>query len=159
MKTRLISVMVAGLMLWGCSHSVFEDKAAESEWQTNFEEATKAAKESGKYIFVNFSGSDWCGWCIRLDKEVLSKQVFSDYAKDSLVLVELDFPKRKPQSDELKKQNSGLMKTYGVSGFPTVLILSPQGDVVARTGYRRGGAEDYVKYLEGVIDKHKADKE
>jgi len=124
-------------------------------WVTDFEAASKQAKEEGKYMLLDFTGSDWCGWCIKLDKEVFSKSAFKDFAKENLIAVELDFPRRKEISDETKKQNEALAQKYGIRGFPTILILSPEGELVQKTGYRKGGADAYVKHIEEIIAKHK----
>ena len=124
-------------------------------WTENFDEALAQAKESKKFVLVNFSGSDWCGWCKKLDREMFSKKEFKDFAKSNLVCVLLDFPRQKPQSKKQKEANQALMEKYAVQGFPTVLLFSPQGDMVAKTGYEPGGAEAYVKHLQGLIDQHK----
>jgi len=102
-------------------------------------------------MLLDFTGSDWCGWCIKLKKEVFTKAAFKKYADAELVLVELDFPRNKPQSQEIKEQNEALAKKYGIRGFPTIVLLSPEGELVGKTGYRRGGAEAYVKHLEELI--------
>ena len=125
-------------------------------WETDFQKASASAKESGKYLLLDFSGSDWCGWCIKLEKEVFKKSVFKKYAKDNLVCVLLDFPKNKKQSKKLKKQNAELAKTYGIRGYPTVIVLSPDGELVDKTGYKKGGPKVYVKHLIEIIAKHKA---
>lgn len=120
-------------------------------WMTDFDAAkTKAASED-KPMLVDFTGSDWCGWCIKLDKEVFSKKEFKDYAEENLVLVEIDFPRGKEQSAELKAQNQALAQKYGVRGFPTILMLDADGEVIEKTGYRRGGAEKYVEHLKGLL--------
>jgi len=128
-------------------------KPAEVKWLTNFAAAREVAKKENKFLFVDFSGSDWCGWCIKLHKEVLSQKEFLDYAKDNLVLVLIDFPRKSAQTPEEKQQNNALADQYKVDGFPTVLLLSPEGKVIARTGYRRGGAAAYVKYLQATLKR------
>ncbi len=130
-----------------------EAKAAEAEleWITDFEKAKETAKKLKRPMLVDFTGSDWCGWCIKLDKEVFSKDEFKEYAKDNLVLVELDFPNRKKQSDALKAQNKALAKKYGIRGYPTILLLDADGKELARTGYQRGGPEKYVKHLQKLL--------
>lgn len=130
--------------------------AAEAvEWETDFAKASARAKESGRYILLNFSGSDWCGWCVKLDKEVFSTEGFRTYADRNLVAVLLDFPRRKAIDRELKKQNEELRGRYGVRGFPTVIILSPDGELVGRTGYRPGGQEKYTEHLDEMIGGHR----
>jgi thioredoxin-related protein len=151
MKKALVIGMMAGLVISCCLEA-----GAASGWATDFEKAAKAAKKSRKYMLLDFSGSDWCGWCVRLDKEVFSKAVFKKFGKKSLVLVMLDFPKHKPQSDKLKKQNRELMKKYGVRGFPTVILLSADGELVGKTGYRKGGPKKYIEHLRDLVKTYKA---
>lgn len=128
----------------------------ELKWTTDFEAASAEAKQTGKYMLLDFSGSDWCSWCLKLDAEVFQKKAFYDYATENLVCVLLDFPRGKSQPEELKAQNNKLMKRYSVRGFPTVVILNPDAELVDITGYRRGGAQKYVDYLKGVIADYKS---
>ena len=121
--------------------------AAEGLWQTDFKAAQAQAKAEKKYLLVDFTGSDWCGWCIKLHNEVFDKVPFKAEAPKQFVLVELDFPHEKEQSDELKKQNKELADKFKIRGFPTVLVLDAEGQLVARTGYRDGGPESYLKHL------------
>lgn len=120
-------------------------------WLTDFNKALEQAKAKKLPILADFSGSDWCGWCIKLDKEVFSKQKFKDYAKENFVLFLADFPRRKKQDAKIKKQNAGLAKKYGIRGFPTVLIISSEGKVLAKTGYRRGGPAAYIEHLKKIV--------
>lgn len=116
-------------------------------WLTDFQQAKKEAKEKNLPILVDFSGSDWCGWCIKLDKEVFSQPEFIDYAKKNFVLLLLDFPKENKQDKKTKIQNAELAQKYNVSGFPTVLILDAEGNFLKQTGYVQGGVENYIKHL------------
>jgi len=122
-------------------------------WMTDFEAAQAKAAEKGKPMLLDFTGSDWCGWCIKLKKEVFSKKTFKDYAESELVLVEVDFPRGKKQSDALKAQNEALAEKYGIRGFPTIVLLSPEGKLIGKTGYRPGGAEAYVAHLKEALAK------
>ncbi|MGJ8649263.1 MAG: thioredoxin family protein [Opitutaceae bacterium] len=123
-------------------------------WMTDFEAAKAKAKAENKPMLLDFTGSDWCGWCIKLDREVFSQDAFKEYANASLVLVELDFPSKKiKQSEELVKQNKALAEKYGIRGYPTILILSPEGKLVEKTGYQRGGAEVYVEHIKEIVGK------
>ena len=124
---------------------------AEKGWLTNIDDAKKIAKTHKKLILLEFTGSDWCGWCIKLDEEVFSQAAFKAYADESLVLVELDFPRDNDQSQALKSQNQALAEKYKVRGFPTILILSPEGKLLEKTGYKRGGAEAYVQHLKDIL--------
>ena len=132
--------------------------ASGKQWMTDMDAAMKLSAKTGKPILADFSGSDWCGWCIKLDKEVFSKKIFKDFAKENLILVLLDFPSRKPITAKLKKQNGALAKKYRISGYPTVLLLDSKGKVIVKTGYRRGGPQKYVNFLKSKIPAKKAKK-
>lgn len=128
-------------------------------WITDFEKAKATAKEQSKPIIIDFSGSDWCGWCIKLDKEVFQKQAFKDYAKDHFVLMLADFPSDKSkQSPEVIKQNEKLAKEFGVRGFPTVFVLAADGSIIGKTGYQAGGPEAYLMHIKKIIADGKAKK-
>ncbi len=142
------------IALLGCAAWVTVATAA-TGWEDDFAKALERAQKENKHVLVDFSGSDWCGWCMKLDEEVFSKKAFKDYAKDNLVLVLLDFPRRKELPKKTREQNEELLKKYGVRGFPTVLILSPKGEEIARTGYKPGGAEAYVEHLKKLIGEAK----
>ena len=120
-------------------------KNAEAVWFASWDKAAVAAKESGKPILADFTGSDWCGWCIRLDDEVFATQEFGAWARQNVILLKLDFPHQKEQDAELKKQNSSLAQKYGIRGFPTVLFLDAEGTPLGKAGYLPGGP---CKWLE-----------
>ncbi len=143
MKKLLIAVVS---LFWFASFAL-----AGEGWLTDFEAAKKLAAEKGLPILADFSGSDWCGWCVRLDKEVFSQPEFKAYANDNLVLFLADFPNRTPQSDELKAQNEMLYRQYGIRGFPTVLLLNADGSVINKTGYQAGGAAAYVEHIKELL--------
>ncbi len=117
---------------------------------TDFAKAKAAARSGDKLMLVDFTGSDWCGWCIKLSKEVFSKNEFKKYAEQNLVLVEIDFPRRKTQTDAVKVQNEKLAADYGIEGFPTVLVLDADGKKVGELGYMEGGAEAFIAELEKI---------
>ena len=96
--------------------------------------------------------SDWCGWCIRLAEEVFSQDLFKKYAEENLVMLKLDFPRNIAQSDELKQQNSMLQRQFGIQGYPTIVLVDEEGKEIARTGYRPGGAADYVSHLKELLN-------
>ena len=126
--------------------------AVAGEWGTDWEAAKAQAQKEKKPILINFTGTDWCGWCIRLDKEVFSKEDFKKYAKEHLVLMEVDFPRKKEQSAELKAQNKKLDKEYKVEGYPTIYLLDSKGEKISGDiGYREGGAAEYVKHLKSLL--------
>ncbi len=139
------------LVLLGLSFAL-STFAAEG-WKTDLPAALKEAKKDKKAVLVDFSGSDWCGWCIRLDKEVFSKPEFKKFAKEKLVLVLIDFPRGKKQSNELKIANQKLAQKYKVMGFPTVLLLDANGKTLLTTGYKSGGPKKYIEHLEAAMKK------
>jgi protein disulfide-isomerase len=121
--------------------------ATAQNWETDYGAALTKAKEENKSLLLNFTGSDWCGWCMRLDREVFSQEAFKKYAEENLVLVKLDFPKRKKLSEAEQAQNQGLAQKHGIRGFPTILLLNADQQVLLTTGYRAGGPEKYVEHL------------
>lgn len=150
MKRNLLAGLVmAAVMIGGLGVQA-------ADWETDFAKAAGEAQKEGRYMLLDFSGSDWCGWCIKLDKEVFSKPAFKAFAKDNLVCVLLDFPRQKHQSKKIKDQNAGLQQKYGIRGFPTVIVLSPEGELVGTTGYQEGGPKPYVESLKAMIDGHKS---
>jgi protein disulfide-isomerase len=113
--------------------------AAELNWETDFDAALAKAKKENKLVFINFTGSDWCGWCKKLDAEVLSTPEFKEFAAKNLVLLYVDFPAKKELSAAQKKANEELKKKYGVRGFPTIVVLNGQGDkVYEKVGFMAG---------------------
>lgn len=131
-------------------------KTEATSWETDFNKASSTAKASGKYILIDFSGSDWCGWCIKLEKEVFSQHDFIDFAEENFVCVLVDFPREKEQSEKLKQQNLDLARKYEIKGFPTIIILSPGGEPVAKTGYLHGGSWKYAQHLKRIIEGYEA---
>ena len=120
-------------------------------WMTDFAAAKIKATAEQKPLLLDFTGSNWCGWCIKLDKEVFSQKAFKEFAADNLVLVELDFPRGKEQSEDLKAQNMALAEKYGIRGFPTILLLTPEGELIEKTGYLRGGPEAYIAHIKQIL--------
>ena len=122
-------------------------------WLTDFAKAKAQAKAEKKDLLVDFTGSDWCGWCVKLDEEVFSQDVFTASAPKDFVLVKLDYPQKTPQSAELKEQNKKLAEQYPVEGFPTILLMDAAGCVYGATGYQEGGADKYLEMLAGKKKK------
>ena len=147
-KYFVTSILIVIVLL--CS-----SKSEAANWETDFEKALSGAKASGKYILLDFSGSDWCGWCIRLEKEVFSQDAFKDFAEENLVCVLVDFPRAKEQTEELKQQNLDLARKHSIRGYPTIIILSPDGKPVGQTGYLQGGPWEYARHLKEIIDDYK----
>ncbi len=118
-------------------------------WLTDFEKAKEQAATEKKALLMDFTGSDWCTWCIRLRKEVFDTEVFKAAAPKSFVLLELDYPQDQSKVTEaVRKQNEGLQAKYAIRGYPTILLADATGRPFAKTGYEKGGPEVYVKQLE-----------
>jgi thioredoxin-related protein len=154
--SRRIVVALAGvLLLSGCNQKAVAADQPEI-WQKDYDAALKQAAAENKYVLVNISGLEWCGWCRALEKEVFSQPEFAEYAKDNLICVLLDFNRAgRATNAEFAKQHEMLLERFQVQGFPTVLILNPQGKGVTRDGYQRGGAAKYVEFIKGVIASDK----
>lgn len=138
----------------------FTVEAQELVWETNVTKAMAVSNETKKPMLLFFTGSDWCGWCIRLQKEVLKTPEFAAWAKDNVVLVELDFPRRAPQTPEIKKQNEELQQAFGIQGFPTIILANAttkEGKVnfsgIGSTGYVAGGPAAWLAVADGFLKK------
>ena len=114
------------------------------EWHTDVNKAINISVQSGKPLFFFFTGSDWCGWCKRLQKEVFFKPEFAIWANKNVVLVELDFPRRTKLSAELQKQNRGLQQMFGVRGYPTIWFVNPEEKGEAKVNFAKLGSQGYV---------------
>lgn len=136
---KMIATLSAALV----AGSVF---AMPAGFTTDYEGALKRAAERNVPTLVLFTGSDWCGWCIRLEKEVFSKPEFTEAATNKFELVFCDFPMKTKPPAEIAKKNQELQQKYGVRGFPTIVALDPKGEEVARLGYRPGDATQWLEY-------------
>lgn len=113
--------------------------AADITWMTDLPKALDKAKAEKKMVLLNFTGSDWCGWCKKLEADVFSTPEFQKYAEKNLVMVFVDFPNKKALSAEQKKANDALKAKHGVRGFPTIILLNSKGDkVFEKAGYMPG---------------------
>jgi thioredoxin-related protein len=121
---------------------------AKPGWLTDIKQAKEQAQNGKKLILVDFTGSDWCGWCIKLDREVFSKPEFKEYADKNLVLLEVDFPKRKELSAAQKAHNLELAERYGIQGFPTIIVLNGEGKKLGELGYMPGGPSAFLAELD-----------
>ena len=154
MKNLRLLLAAAALLAVSCSESSTAEEttkasaSAKSGWLTNYAEAQEEAKSQNKLLLMDFTGSDWCGWCIMLEKEIFSKPEFKEYASKNLVLLELDFPRRKELPAEMMEQNQRLATKYQVQGFPTIVVLDSSGKELAQLGYMRGGPTAFIAELE-----------
>jgi protein disulfide-isomerase len=142
----LIRPLILGIALLAFSQvaSVFGESLV---WQTDYAAAKSTATQQNKYILLDFTGSDWCPYCIQMDKEVFAKPAFSTFASEKLILVKLDFPRKASQSPAEKSQNQELAKKYSIEGFPTYVLLDPSGKEIRRqVGYLEGGPEAFISW-------------
>lgn len=141
------SMSVSGPTIEGSGIREYEAPAGVDgqQWLESYDQAVALAKENQRPILVDFTGSDWCGWCIRLDEEVFSKTAFQEWAQENVVLLKLDYPQTVPQSLELVEQNQQLAQQYGIQGFPTILFLSDGGRVLGSSGYLEGGPTAWIQ--------------
>ena len=146
MKTLALVVALGALAFT----SLPVQAAPPSGWTDDYAKAVEKAKTEKKNILLDFTGSDWCGFCMSLDKEVFDKAKFKSWARENVVLVQVDFPRSKKLSDKLKQQNDELKGKYAQGkGYPTVVIVDPEGKVLAqKTGYKPGSGPD--AYLEAI---------
>lgn len=133
-------------------------QAQELKWETDINKAISLSNKTKKPMLLFFTGSDWCGWCIRLQKEVLKTPEFATWAKKNVVLVELDYPRSKPQSDVIKNQNNGLQQIFGIQGFPTIYFATakvkggkPSYTGIGSTGYVAGGPKAWLEVADGIL--------
>jgi len=140
---KIILTFLAAAVFW-------QANAAESTWLIDLPKAQAQAKTENKIVLIDFTGSDWCGWCIKFKKDVLDTPEFKEYAAKNIVLVELDYPSKKEQGADLKKANAALKKQYDVKGFPTLVVLDKDGKEIGRqVGYSEGGPKAFIAKLEG----------
>lgn len=144
MKTFGLSLLMA-FALTGIVQSATD--APSLNWTHDFAAASARAKDEGKLVLLNFTGTDWCVWCHRLRDEVFLTPPFAAYAASDVVLVEVDFPRNKKLPPEVEKQNKELDERYEVSGYPTVILVTPEGRELGRTGYMRGGPKTFIREL------------
>lgn len=124
-------------------------------WVDNFEKAKAKAASEGKDLLVDFTGSDWCGWCIKLDKEVFQEESFKTGAPKDFILVALDYPRDKSKmTEDIINQNSKLKDEYGIRGYPTIFLMDAKGRPYAQTGYQAGGPEKYLTHLAELKAQH-----
>ena len=130
--------------------------AAPKGFIEKYDEALQRAEKENKTVFALFTGSDWCPWCVYLEKDVTSQEEFLKEASKKFVLLFLDFPRDKTKvSEKIAEQNRSLAAKYSVRGFPTVLLLDAKGKQVGQTGYRKGGAKNYVEHLNKMLEETK----
>ncbi|KOS07712.1 thioredoxin [Flavobacterium akiainvivens] len=135
--------------------------AQEQEWYTDMNKAVEQSVATKKPLMLFFTGSDWCGWCMKLQKEVFKTEEFTTWAKENVILVELDFPRRKEQPQEIKAQNAQISQALKVRGYPTVWFVTAEKNAegktnlnaLGNTGYVAGGPAKWIESANPFIKK------
>jgi protein disulfide-isomerase len=151
-------IIVTFLLLFLISANNFAQE--DLTWHTDVNEALEVAFKENKKVLLFFTGSDWCGWCIKLQKEVFKTSKFKKWS-NGIILVELDYPKRTAQTEKTKAQNRQLQQMFGVRGYPTVLFVNPEKmsdgkinlDKLGKTGYVRGGPQKWIEAANAILKK------
>ncbi len=151
----LISISLTSFGVSGCAKSSLKsmfgsmsiDEVGELDspslviWHESYEFARAESEKTGKPILADFTGSDWCQYCVKLKQEVFEKPEFEAWARDNVVLLELDYPRRVVQNPEIKQQNEMLKQEYGISSYPTVLLIDASGNQIGKLGYMNNPTE------------------
>lgn len=142
-----------------CFLFFIEAEAAQIQWYTNYNQAVSDAKSANKPIILFFTGSDWCGWCNKLEREVFESKDFIDSTAQKMVFVKLDFPMRSQLPDNQKQQNELLKDKYSIRSYPTLIVIDPQERQIGITGYRPGGGKQYADHLMKMVNEYTAYRE
>ena len=124
-----------------------------ADWTVGWKAASEQAAKGNLPILADFTGSDWCDWCIKLKKEVFNTPEFAAWAKGKVVLLEVDFPRKAPLAAAQTQENEGLAKKYGIEGFPTIVLLSADGKELGRLGYQEGGPKAWTAAAQKLLDQ------
>lgn len=150
-KLLVVVFLFVGFVASAQEDYVINDPVSIEGWSNNANDVFKKAKADSAPIMMNFTGSDWCIWCKRIKAEIFDTPEFKAWAKEkNLALLELDFPRKLKQSNELKSQNNSLKNQVGIQGFPTLIIIS-NGKTI-KTGYVKGGAKAWIASVESQIE-------
>lgn len=133
----------------------FGAATASIKWHENYEEAKEQSVKESKPLLLFFTGSDWCSWCTKLEKEVFETKEFAEGSEKDFVFVNLDYPMYKKQDKAIVDQNKQLLQRFGISAYPSVIILTPKEEKMGVTGYRRGGGADYSQHLKKIVSEYK----
>lgn len=161
---KYLGLVVIAVLVWS-----FTIKNTNTEkklvWHTDMKKAVEVAQKEDKPVFMFFTGSDWCGWCIRLQKEVFKTAEFEAWAKKNVVLVELDFPRKTAQEESIKTQNAQLQQMFGIQGYPTVWLVKAgkkEGKInfeqLGSTGYVAGGPKVWLDGANQILAKYTPNK-
>lgn len=150
--TKLFCLCAA--LTFFCLSTSVEASSPEIVWHTDYESAAAQATASSKPMLLFFTGSDWCSWCIKLEKEVLNTPDFAQAVADRFVFVKLDFPRHKTAPRNITALNATLQKRYDIQGFPTIVLVDTNQQKIGQTGYRAGGGKQYSEHLLSLINNN-----
>lgn len=155
---RKFAVLLMAVLLMGSVGHFADCAAAESriEWLTNYDQAVQRSASTSKPLILFFTGSDWCGWCKKLEKEVLHTPEFSDIAASDFVFLKVDFPMHKQLPPDQDRHNKRLKEKFGIRGFPTLVLLDEKQQKITTVGYRSGGGRAYAEYLLKTVSDYTA---
>lgn len=131
--------------------NISNDLKYSANWLTDLTVVKVKSKEERKPILMNFTGSDWCAGCIRLDREIFSSPVFINYANEHLVLMKIDYPLGVKQEESLVDQNNLLYDSYEIEGLPTIILMDSDGEIYRDTGYGKEEPENFVNRIESLL--------
>jgi protein disulfide-isomerase len=146
---KIIFLLLTVLSI-SCQMDTSSTQSPEKLWQTKVQDAIELSKDTGKPIFAFFTGKEWCSWCKKLDRQVLSQDAFIAYAKENLILLELDFPRGRR---DLPKDQLILAQKFRIQGYPTVILMDAETNLLGQTGYEAMSPEQYVNHIQTFIKK------
>lgn len=149
----LLALCVAFIVAGGVTSCSSPQGGPGEGWTEDFDAASKRAKDTGRPLLLNFTGSDWCPPCKRLHREVFDTDEFRAYAMEDLVPVTIDFPRRRQLPAEIKNRNFKLQNKYKISGYPTIIILDASGKELGRPRYRGGGPSAFIEEIRKITGK------
>ena len=146
-RLLMFSLLLVSGFLFFTERQAATGQLPEQLWSTNYQQALAEAHKTNKQVLLNFTGSDWCPYCIQMDREVLDRSEFKNFALRNLILVKLDYPRRKQLPPDEVAQNKALVEEYRIEGFPTFVLLDSSGKEIRRqVGYLEGGPSQFVKW-------------
>ncbi|MCH9610646.1 MAG: Thiol:disulfide interchange protein DsbD [Chlamydiales bacterium] len=154
MKAAILLALLSTTLVYADAPAPAKERHSEGKlvWMDNYEQAMKNAEQQHKPVILYFTGSDWCGWCKKMDQEVFSSPAFAAAVGQKFVFVKVDFPMNSKLPEAQARQNAQLKQRYGVTGYPTVVIVDSKGGFIGETGYRAGGGKAYAQWLEQFLN-------
>jgi protein disulfide-isomerase len=156
MMKQLSFILLTALAFCWLSSAQAATATSQIHWHENYADAAKLSASTGKPIFLLFTGSDWCTYCIKLENEVFATPEFSQDLANRLIFVKLDYPPKASVPPQIKEQNEALKRKFNIQGFPTVILLDSKGGQIGVTGYKTGGGKSYADHIQKLLNNHSA---